>query len=139
MARKTAEASAMVGDRWRSIEKQKNQDETDLFEVEADGDPLEAAAVLEAGTLPPAVGAVDGVLDRVPALLVAVVADLPGPKTVVSDVVSDVVIHHHHNRFSRPPSASLFFFLFSFLFFKDAIVRVAPFILRLFGPLENPV
>jgi hypothetical protein len=38
-----------------------------LSEVEGEGDPLEAHAVLQRGTLPPAVGAVDGQLGRVSA------------------------------------------------------------------------
>lgn len=47
-----------------------------LFQIDGDGDPLEAAPVLESGTLPPAVGAVDHVLYRVPVLVVQVVAHL---------------------------------------------------------------
>lgn len=51
-------------------EKWKYPDEKKVFylsEVEGEGDPLEAHAVLQRGTLPPAVGAVDGQLGRVSA------------------------------------------------------------------------
>lgn len=47
-----------------------------LFQIDADGDPLEAAPVLERRALPPAVRPVDHVLDRVPVLVVQVVAHL---------------------------------------------------------------
>ena len=47
-----------------------------LFEIDRDGDPLEAAPVLESRTLPPAVGAVDRVRDRVPVFVVQIVAHL---------------------------------------------------------------
>ena len=47
-----------------------------LFQIDGDGDPLEAAPVLEGRALPPAVRPVDHVLDRVPVLVVQVVAHL---------------------------------------------------------------
>ncbi len=47
-----------------------------LFEVEGDGDPFEASAVLQRGTLPPAVGSVDHVADGMAVLGVFIVAYL---------------------------------------------------------------
>jgi hypothetical protein len=47
-----------------------------LFEVEGDGDPFKASAVLQRGTLPPAVGSVNHVADGMPVLGVFIVAYL---------------------------------------------------------------
>jgi hypothetical protein len=47
-----------------------------LFEVEGDGDPFKASAVLQRGTLPPAVGSVNHVADGMPVLGVFIIAYL---------------------------------------------------------------
>ena len=50
--------------------------ETNLFQIQCDGDKLIAAAILKGWALPPAVSAIDGVADWVTVFGIFIIADL---------------------------------------------------------------